>query len=177
MKTTLTTKLATAAATTGMALAALVGVAGPAHAADTIATFAITAGGLSIAVPASTVALATGVVNTGASSASAQLGAVTVTDTRGLLLSSWAATVTKTAFVTGTSTPNETVTAPNVAYTSGTATSTGLGTFVPNVLAVGPSWTGVAGNNTSVWNPTLTFTLLSSQVAGTYSGTISHSVA
>jgi hypothetical protein len=32
------------------------------------------------------------------------------------------------------------------------------------------------GNNTATWTPTVSFALISSQVAGTYSGTITHSV-
>lgn len=174
-------KLATIALTSGLAVA---GIAGPAQAADTIATFAITAGVLSITVPASTVALATGTVNTGAATATAQLGGVTVSDARGALLTGWTTTVSSTTFVTGTSTSNETVAKANIAYSSGAFTAhSGLGVFVPGTLAdlavagTGGSHTGVAGNNSTTWNPTLTFTLLSSQVAGTYTGTITHSVA
>ena len=158
---------------------ALAGLASPAQAdvtGSTTATFVISGGGLAITVPGSPVALAT--VSTGAPTASGQLGSVTVADTRGALINSWTTTVTSTAFVTGTSTPNETVTLPNVSYTSGAATAhTGLGVFVPGTLAVPPSHTALAGNSSTTWNPTLTFTLLSSQVAGTYSGLITHSVA
>jgi hypothetical protein len=178
MKTTLNSKLAAAAATTAFGVAALMGLAGPAGAAptgDTTATFTITGGALNITVPTSPVALAT--VATGAATASGQLGTVTVADTRGALLSSWTTTVTSTAFVTGTSTPNETVPAANVQHASGAATSSGLGVFVPGVLGVGAHWTGAGGNNSSAWNPTLTFPLLASQVAGTYTGSITHSVA
>lgn len=169
-------KLATIALSTGLAFA---GFAAPAHAAvtgDTTATFTITAGALAITVPGSPVNF--GAVATGAATAGGQLGTVTVADTRGLLLNSWTTTVTTTAFVTGTSTPNETVTAPNVAYSSGAAiTQTGLGVFVPGTIAAPPSHTAVGGNSLTTWNPTLTFTLLSSQVAGIYTGIIGHSVA
>jgi hypothetical protein len=177
MKTTLTAKIATAAAATGLALAAFAGVAGPAGAAvtgATVATFTITGGALSITVPTGPVALAT--VATGAATASGALGAVAVADTRGLLLGNWTTTASSTAFVTGTASPNETVPAANVVYASGLATSTGTGAFTPGVLGVGATWAGV-GNNTSSWNPTLTFPLAASQVAGIYTGTITHSVA
>ena len=188
MNRTLTSKLAAAAATTGLAAAALLGAAGPASAAtsgSTIATFAITGGALNITVPASTVALATGTVNTGAASASGVLGSVAVTDTRGLLVNSWTTTVTTTSFTTGTTpTADQTVAAGKVAYASGPSTATtGLGAFVPTtstpigIGVTGASWTGLAGNDSAAWSPTLTFTLLASQVAGTYSGTITHSVA
>lgn len=187
MPRNLTSKFTAGAAATGLTVAGLIGTAGPAHAAltgDTTATFVITAGVLSITVPASTVALATGTVNTGAASTNAQLGSVAVADARGLLVNSWTTTASTTVFTTGTATAPETVAKANIAYSSGTATSsTGLGAFVPGTLATmsvagtGASWAGLAGNNTAAWNPTLTFTLLASQVAGTYTGTITHSVA
>lgn len=182
-------KLATIALTSGLALAAIAGVPGPAQAAttgDTIATFTITAGALALTVPASTVALNTGTVNTGAASAAAQLGAVTVADTRGALLNAWTATVSSTTFVLPGESPtaNETVAKSNIAYSSGASTAhSGLGAFVPGTLAnlssagTAGTHTGAAGNSSTTWNPTLTFTLLSSQVAGTYTGTITHSVA
>ena len=179
-------KLTTIALAAGLAVA---GIAGPAQAAttgNTTATFTITAGALAITVPASTVALATGTVNTGAASASGQLGAVTVADSRGALLNSWTTTVSSTTFVLPGASPtaDETVAVNQIAYSSGAATaSSGLGVFVPSTLANGAlpgtagSHTALAGNSSTTWNPTLTFTLLSSQVAGTYTGTITHSVA
>ena len=166
-------KLATMALATGLAAG---GIAGPAQADDTNATFAVTAGGLAITVPTSTVALAT--VSTGTLTASGQLGPVTVADTRGALVNSWTTTVTSSAFVTGTSTPGETVTEPNVGYATGPATAhTGLGAFVQGTKTVPPTYTGQAGNSSTTWNPTVTFTLQSSQVAGTYSGIVTHSLA
>jgi hypothetical protein len=174
-----TSKFACIALTTGLAVGAIVGLAGPAGAATTggtDATFAITSGSLAITVPTSPVALAT--VATGALSASGQLGPVTVDDTRGALSNGWTTTVTSTAFTTGTSTTNETVSVGNVAYSSGAFTAhSGAGTFVAGSLVTAPSYTGGAGNSSTTWNPTLTFTLAASQVAGTYSGTITHSVA
>jgi hypothetical protein len=180
-------RLTTIALSTTLAVAGLAGAAGPAHAAQTggtIATFSITAGTLDIVVPASTVALATGTIATGAPTASALLGAVSVTDNRGLLVGNWVTSVSSSAFVTGSSTPNETVTPARIAYLAGAPTgTTGAGVFTPAVstpLAAAPvtaaSYVGI-GNNTATWNPTLTFTLLSSQVAGLYTGTVTHSVA
>lgn len=185
MKTTLATKLATAAAATGLAFAAVVGAAGPAGAAttdDTTTTFTITAGALAITAPATA---ALGTVATGAGTTSGQLGGVTVDDTRGALINSWTTTVSSTTFVLpGTPTANETVAVNQIAYSSGAFTAqSGLGTFVPGLLANGAvpgtaaSYTGAAGNSSTTWNPMLTLTLLSSQVAGTYTGTVTHSVA
>ena len=77
-------RLATAVAATAMlAVGAICTASTPALAdGGTTATFALTGGSLAITVPASTVALNTGTVNSGAASASAQLGSVAVADTR-----------------------------------------------------------------------------------------------
>lgn len=169
-------KLAALALSSGLAVAGFAGIAGPAHAADTATTFAITGGALSLSVPATA---NLGAVATGTLVASGQLGPVTVADTRGALVNSWATTVTSSAFVTGIGTaPHMVVTEPDVAYLSGPSTAhTGLGTFVPGVKAPAPLYTGLAGNSSTTWDPTITMTLLSSQVAGTYTGIVTHSVA
>ena len=168
-------KLAALALSSGLAVAGFAGIAGPAHAADTATTFAITGGALSLSVPATA---NLGAVATGTLVASGQLGPVTVADTRGALVNAWATTVTSSAFVTGTSTPAETVTEPNVAYLSGAFTDhSGLGVFVPGTKSPAPLYTGAAGNSSTTWDPTITMTLQSSQVAGTYTGIVTHSVA
>lgn len=159
-----------------------VGLAAPASATDATFSLSGTTLGLAVSVPASTVNL--GSASTGAASLSGSLGAVTVTDARGLLAPTWTATVTTTAFTTGTATANETVATSAIRYSSGAGTAaTGqLGAMVQSSSAVvgsgvtAATWAGV-GNNTVTWTPTLTFTLLASQIAGTYSGTITHSVA
>ncbi|MEA2685631.1 MAG: hypothetical protein QOE93_826 [Actinomycetota bacterium] len=179
----LSTKLAAFAATTGLAVASL---AGPAHAAltgDTATTFTITGGALAITVPPTATL---GSVSAGAATVAAQLGSVTVADTRGALLNSWTTTVSSTTFAraTGTATANETVAVGSIAYSAGASTaSSGLGAFVPGTLPNGTvpgiagTHTAFAGNSSTTWDPTLTLTLLSSQVAGTYNGTVTHSVA
>ncbi|MCW3101395.1 MAG: hypothetical protein JWL77_7013, partial [Chthonomonadaceae bacterium] len=72
----------------------------------------------------------------------------------------------------------------SISYSSGVG-SAAVGQVGAMVASVGASlassataatWAGV-GNNTVTWNPTLTFALLPSQVVGTYTGTITHSVA
>jgi hypothetical protein len=156
--------------------------AASAAAADTPGQFQVTAGGLAITVPTSTVNF--GSVASGATSVSGPLGTVTVTDTRGLLTASWTATVSTTTFTTGGATTNETVAKSAVTYASGAATATtGVGVFTPVLVAVSlatpqtaATWTAGVANNTATWNPTLTFALLTTQVAGTYAGTITHSV-
>lgn len=147
---------------------------------DTTTTFLLTGGALSITVPANA---SLGSTTAGSSSLAGQLGNVTVTDARGGLLPVWTATVTSTDFTTGTATADEKVTKANVSYASGGASSTGTGLFVGQLgvalsaASRASNWVGVAGVNSSTWNPTLTLTLQASQVAGTYTGTINHSVA
>lgn len=174
----------------GTAAASLSGLvlAGPASAApgDTVATFTLTgnASGLSVSVPSGTNAspVNLGSAATGATTVSGQLGSVTVTDTRGSLVAAWTASATTTAFTTGGASANETVALARIAYSSGTGTAaTGqVGAMTPGVgtgaAPVTMVWAGV-GNNTVTFNPTLSFTLLPSQVAGTYTGTVTHSVA
>lgn len=171
-------KLATVALSSGLAVAGFVGIASPASAApgDTAGTFAITGGTIAISNPATA---NFGSVATGTLTVSGLLGPVSVVDTRGALVNSWTTSVTSSAFVAGTSTPGETVTEPNVTYVSGATTAhTGLGVFVPGTKnPTPPSYAGAAGNSSTTWNPTVTFALQTSQVAGTYTGIVTHSLA
>jgi hypothetical protein len=111
-----------------------------------------------------------------------------VTDNRALSSASWTATVTATAFVgaNGMATP---IALANVSYWSGPATSTsGTGTFTPGQadaahaqILTTPltafSLTGGSGVNSATWNPTLVVSVPLATVAGTYTATITHSVA
>ena len=139
-----------------------------------------------ISAPASS-GLGTG--STGAGTLSAQLGTVTVTDTRGVLVGTWTASVSSTDFTTGGATANETVAMGQVTYWSGAATaSSGTAVFLPgqatsvNAQALSVSRTAfsasvIVGNNSASWNPTVTVNVPAAAVAGGYSGTITHSVA
>lgn len=150
-----------------------------ASAAGTAATFTLSGGSLSISQPTSATL---GTAPTGTLTLSGSLGSVAVTDTRGLVTDDWTASVSATNFTTGGGTQYETVTNGSIAYLSGTATTTGVGAFTPGTLTslstagTAGLWAGT-GNNTATWNPTITFTLSPSQVAGVYTGTITHSVA
>ena len=153
----------------------------PQASAATSATFTLTGGSLNISQP-STANLGTAAAGT--LTLSGQLGAVTVTDGRGNLVAQWTATVSSTSFTTGVGGTYETVPTSSIAYSAGLPTATtGLGTFTPGVLAnLSSSGTAFSlaagtGNNSASWNPTVTFVLSPSQVAGTYTGTITHSVA
>jgi hypothetical protein len=146
----------------------------------------LTAGALSISAPASA---SLGSVGTGTATTSAQLGSTSVTDNRGTLLGTWTASVSSTDFTTGTATADETIAKAQADYWSGATTSTsGIGVFTPGQLLAANKVTlaaqrtafsasALVGNNTAAWNPTVIINIPSDSVAGTYSGTITHSVA
>lgn len=167
-----------------------------AHADTTPSTFTITGGSLSITVPdGSTTPINLGGytlgTDTGMHISNAALGAVTVTDDRATLSGSWTVGVTSTDFVTGTgttATADRTIPAADIKYTPGSA-SAGINTSVTTYT---PGSAGALDNTTSLtamattsevgsggvtWNPTITVTLPAQVVAGTYSGTITHSFA
>lgn len=178
----------------GRALAVLAGLvvsttAGPAYAAttgNTTTTFAVTGGALAITVPPSIVSLGSGSPGT---QITAQLGAVQVTDARALLAAAWTSSVTATVFATGGGTGPETIANSSVSYWSGPATATtGSGTFTPGQANTGVavtlaasrtafSLTSGVGDNSATWNPTFIVSVPAAAVAGTYTGTVTHSVA
>jgi hypothetical protein len=177
--------LVAASAAATLAIASSPAAAAPTD--DTIVTFEVEAGTLDIVTPA-TADLgggAPGTVITGT------IGPVTVTDSRASADASWTTSVTSTDFVTGGGTAPETVLASEVDYWSGPATATtGNGTFTPAQLtaaAAAPlddttplvafTHTGGTGNNTATWNPTLNVNVPLDSIAGTYTGTVTHSVA
>jgi uncharacterized repeat protein (TIGR01451 family) len=144
-------------------------------------TLVLPNGTLAITVPSSA---SLGTIPSGTAAISGHLGTVTVTDNRGSNSALWTASVTSTSFTTGTGGTNRIVTNDNITYASGSATSTsGTGTFVPQSGAplstprIAARWTAGVGNNRASWNPTLTLALSPRLVAGTYTGTITHSVA
>lgn len=144
--------------------------------------------GLAISVP-SAVTLGTYPLS---GSFTADLGSITVS-TSSLLLSdaSWTATVTASRFTTGRGSPAETLPASAVSYLSGPATSqSGLSldailpgspsTALPlatSRVAFGYSGVAILGGTWLTWRPRLVITPGTSAVAGTYTGTITHSVA
>jgi hypothetical protein len=169
-------------------VACLVAVASPAWAADTLGdvegTVSVTGGAIFIAAPAS----ADFGAGTPGVDVTAALGTVTVTDLRGLPSASWVATVTSTGLTTGGAGPFETIPPGAIDYWSGPATATeGVGTFGPGQLTpadavplatepVAFSEDGGDGGGSASWNPTLTVHLPPGVVAGTYVGTVTHSV-
>ncbi|MBX6381509.1 MAG: hypothetical protein IRZ07_00840 [Microbispora sp.] len=160
-------------------------------ACDTTTTFDVTAGALEITVP-DTVALANAAAPDGY--AYGQLGEVTVNDERASTTPAWTVTVTSTDFTTGTAGAGEVIDSGSVYYCSGSATATtGDGTFTAGQTgcAAPPPPTGQTldtprtayahtdgtGNNSATWDPLITVAIGLNNVAGTYTGTISHTVA
>ena len=143
------------------------------------------AAGLTISNPGS--ATLTGGVPGG--SVSGQLGTVTVTDTSTLGLA-WSAQVTTTTFTTGGGTAPETIGTTAVRYASGPGLGgTGIGVAVPGQATVTQavplggstvtafSSAATVGGASVSWNPTLVIAIPAGAVVGSYTGTITHSVA
>lgn len=155
-----------------------------------LATSTSAGASVSITVPGpATVSL--GAVATGFGTLSAHVGTVVVTAVgiAGVLLPTFNATVSSTSFTTGGGTSAETVPKSSVSYWSGPVTaSTGGQTPVPGQLTAvqaltltGPrtafASSGLITTITTSWNPTIVITIPATAVAGTYTGTITHSVA
>jgi uncharacterized repeat protein (TIGR01451 family) len=144
------------------------------------ATVTVITGVLSITAPA-TSNLGSGALGAVISSG---LGNVTVTDDRAGLVG-WNATVSAADFTTGGGTAAETVPVQDVRYLiKGFTSTTGLATFTPTAATdlsitaqVVVTAANVHGDNTVTWNPMIQVSVPSQVVAGTYSGTIIHSVS
>ena len=143
--------------------------------AQTPATFEVTVGGLSVSVPSGTANLGTRANTVSAGTVSGSLGEVQVNDARSAAAGSvWTASVISSAFGV--------VPASAVAYTAGTITKVGTAAYAANdpthlegvIPAV--SATGITGDNSATWNPTITVTIPGGTPAGTYNATITHSV-
>ena len=147
---------------------------------DTSATVTITGGSLQISVPVSAGSLGTQANTIGGETISGALGEVQVTDARSAAAGSgWVASVISTAWAPTSGTA---IGAANVSYTAGSITKTGTATYVANdpanLSAVTPAVTatGITGDNSATWNPTIHVAVPGGTVAGTYSATITHSV-
>lgn len=165
-----------AAAVSAAALLAASALPATAAAGDTTTTFALTGGALSVSVQP-TATLGSG--PSGSASVNGQLGAVQVTDARGSKIA-WSASATSTTFTDGAGGTVST----GVSYNAGTVTTTGTitvpassATSLTAVPAAVVAPTSIRGNNTATWNPTLTVSLPSNSLAGTYTGTVNTSVS
>lgn len=137
------------------------------------------AGFLSISAPTDVFDLGSQRNTSAGSTFSGVLGTVTVTDQRGSGDSGWSATVSSTDF---TAPSGATIPATDVGYNPGAITTTGtvttVGTLSTNLSSSVSVVTAsqISGNNTALWNPTLTVSVPGGAVAGTYAATITHSV-
>jgi hypothetical protein len=157
------------------------GLTGSASAAETSATVTVTGGALSITVPASAGNLGTRANSVLGGTISGPLGEVQVNDARAAAAGSgWVATVISTAF---TPPSGATIGAAEVGYTAGVITKVGTATFTannpPNLTGVVPAVTatGITGDNSASWNPTINVFVAGGMAAGVYSGTITQSVS
>jgi hypothetical protein len=146
----------------------------------TTATVTITGGALSITVPADAGSLGSVANTVGGSTISGQLGVVQVNDARSAAAGTgWVATGISTAF---TPPAGPTIAASNVGYSVGPITQIGTATFTANdpadLTGVSPvvTATGITGDNSATWNPTINVAVPGGTLAGTYSATITHSV-
>jgi hypothetical protein len=147
-----------------------------ANAADTIVTFTVTSGALTISAPASPVSIGQGAPGT---TFGQQIGTVTVDDLRGANPASWIASVSSTAY-TATGVPA--IPASAMMYTPEAGTTTGNGTITPGAtgpmtnLRVAFTYSGGTGSSTTSWAPDLDITVPLTATATTYTGTVTHSV-
>ena len=148
--------------------------------ADTTATITLTGGTLQISAPPGSVDLGSLVNTVGGGTISGPLGEVQVSDARSAVAGSgWVASVISSAF---TPPAGPAIAASAVSYTAGTITKVGTATYTANdpddLTAVSPSVTatGITGDNSATWNPTINVAVPGGTAAGVYSATITHSV-
>lgn len=141
---------------------------------------------LTISAPA---AANLGSATTSAGSLGAALGQVTVTETAtATALRGWTTTVSTTDFTTTTGAMSRSLAAAQVSYLGGAFTSTGTALGMCTTSATRQDLStpraaytcaGAASLGAAVvrWNPTVTITIPPGTLAGTYRGTITHSVS
>lgn len=170
----------------GVAALGLVGLAVPAQAAtsgDTTVTFTLAAGELAISAPASANLGTVGGTATVAQ-VTGQLGNTVVTDNRGGVASIHNVTLSSGDFTTGTGGANKTIAGSTVTAMSGAVThtnTTATAVAVATIVAVpsGSTIMGLSaytGNDKATYNPTVTIPIPVTNVAGTYTGTITQTV-
>jgi hypothetical protein len=160
------------------------GIAVPASADSppgTPATITITGGALLITVPTDAGNLGTRANTVSGGTVSGPLGTVQVSDARSPAAGSgWIATVISTAF---TPPAGPAIAASAVSYSAGTITKVGTATYTANnpaaLTGVVPAVTasGITGDNSATWNPTISVAVPGGMATGVYSATITHSVS
>ncbi len=146
----------------------------------TTATITISGGSLSITVPTDAGNLGTVANTVSGEIVNGPLGQVQVNDARNAAAGSgWVASVISTAFTPST---GAAIAASAVGYNAGPITQVGTATYTPNnppnLTGVAPAVTatGITGDNSATWNPTINVTVPGGMAAGVYSATITHSV-
>ena len=167
--------LAAGVLTLGMTLPASAATTAP-----TTATITITGGSLAITAPADAGNLGTRTNTVLGGTISGSLGQVQVEDGRSAAAGSgWVVSVISTAF---TPSAGPAIGASAVSYTVGTITKQGTATYTandpPNLTGVAPAITatGITGDNSATWNPTINVLVPGRMAANVYSATITHSV-
>jgi len=164
----------------GAALILSLGTTLPASADTTAATVTVTGGALAITAPVDAGSLGSRSNTVGGGTISGPLGQVQVNDARSAAAGSgWVASAISTAF---TPPSGPAIPASAVGYTAGVITKVGTATFTANnpnnLTGVSPvvTATGITGDNSATWNPTINVAVPGGMAAGTYSATITHSV-
>jgi hypothetical protein len=156
------------------------GIALPASADTTTASVTVTGGTLTISVPAAAGSLGSIANSVAGGTISGTLGQVQVNDARSAAAGSgWVASVISTAF---TPSAGPTIAASFVSYTAGTITKVGTATYTANNpgnltgVSAAVTATGITGDNSATWTPTINVAVPGGTVATTYSAIITHSV-
>jgi hypothetical protein len=146
----------------------------------TTASVALQGGDLSITVPADAGSLGSHANTVGGGIISGPLGQVQVSDARSAAAGSgWVASVISSAF---TPPAGPAIPAAAVGYTAGVITQIGTATYTANnpgnLTGVAPAVTatGITGDNSATWSPTIIITVPGAMAAGVYTATITHSV-
>jgi hypothetical protein len=144
------------------------------------ATLTVTGGVLSITVPGSVGSLGSQPNSVGGEVISGLLGPVSVTDARSAAAGSgWVASVISSAF---TPPSGPAIPASNVSYSAGVIVKVGTATYTANNpgdltgVSAAVTATGITGDNSATWNPTITITVPGAMAANDYTATITHSV-
>jgi hypothetical protein len=144
------------------------------------ATVTVQGGVLAITVPTGTANLGTRINTVAGGTISGPLGQVQVNDARSAAAGSgWVASVISSAFIPPSGTA---IAASAVGYSAGVVTKVGTATYTandpPDLTGVAPAVTatGITGDNSATWNPTISVAVPGGMAANTYSATITHSV-
>jgi hypothetical protein len=135
---------------------------------------------LSITVPTSAGNLGTSANTVGGETISGPIGQVQVNDARNAAAGSgWVVSVISTAF---TPLAGPAIPASDVSYTAGLITQVGTATYTANnptnLTGVAPAVTatGITGDNSATWTPTISVTVPGGMAPAIYYGTVTHSV-